>query len=168
MEFLKPKTSYKTSCFFLKNAMFCRCFWKNIDVDVFDDVLQNAKHRVYDASKDVNRPPLLARGSKFLQVPKLTSSPCPGASNLPQDSYICVSRFICAISTRRWRPKGSTCQEDGTGEVLKRRRLLRYRKWWSKPLSRCCISTMKINRLPFTCFCDEQSVSLSFITTVWW
>ena len=22
--------------------------------------------------------------------------------------------------------------------------------------------------LPFTCFCDEQSVSLSFITTVWW
>ena len=32
----------------------------------------------------------LARGSKFLQVPKLTSSPCHGASNVPQDSYICV------------------------------------------------------------------------------
>ena len=38
--------------------MFWRCFWKNIDVDVFDDVLQNAKHRAYDASNDVNRPPL--------------------------------------------------------------------------------------------------------------
>ena len=39
-----------------------RCFGdvfeKNIDDDVFDDVLQNAKHRAYDASKDVNSPPL--------------------------------------------------------------------------------------------------------------
>ena len=39
-----------------------RCFGdvfeKNIDVDVFDDVLQNAKHRAYDASNDVNRQPL--------------------------------------------------------------------------------------------------------------
>ena len=58
MGFLKPKTSCKTSCFFLNDAMFWRCFWKNIDVDVFDDVLQNAKHRAYDASNDVNRPPL--------------------------------------------------------------------------------------------------------------
>ena len=31
---------------------------KNIDVDVFDDDLQNAKHRANDASNDVNRPPL--------------------------------------------------------------------------------------------------------------
>ena len=31
---------------------------KNINVDVFDDVLQNAKHRANDASNDVNRPPL--------------------------------------------------------------------------------------------------------------
>ena len=61
MEFLKPKTSCKTSCFFLNDAMFWRCFWKNIDVDVFDDVLQNAKHRAYDASNDVNRPPLSGR-----------------------------------------------------------------------------------------------------------
>ena len=40
-----------------------RCFGdvfeeKNIDVNVFDDVLQNAKHRANDASNDVNRPPL--------------------------------------------------------------------------------------------------------------
>ena len=39
-----------------------RCFGdvfeKNIDVDIFDDVLQNAKHRANDASNDVNRPPL--------------------------------------------------------------------------------------------------------------
>ena len=38
--------------------MFQRCFKKNIDVDVSDDVLQNAKHRAYDASNNVNRPPL--------------------------------------------------------------------------------------------------------------
>ena len=62
MEFLKPKTSCKTSCFFLNDAMFWRCFWKSIDVDVFDDVLQNAKHRAYDASNDVNRPPLMRGG----------------------------------------------------------------------------------------------------------
>ena len=42
--------------------MFWRCFWKNIDVDVFDDVLQNAKHRANDAYNDVNRPPLGGRG----------------------------------------------------------------------------------------------------------
>ena len=59
MEFPKPKTSWKTSCFFLNDAIFWRCFWKNIDVDVFDDVLQNSKHRANDASNDVNRPPLL-------------------------------------------------------------------------------------------------------------
>ena len=54
MEFLKPKTSCKTSCFFLNDAMFWRCFWKNTNVNVFDDVLQNAKHR----ANNVNRPPL--------------------------------------------------------------------------------------------------------------
>ena len=37
---------------------FSDFFEKNIDVDVFDDVLQNAKHRANDASNDVNRPPL--------------------------------------------------------------------------------------------------------------
>ena len=41
-----------TSCFFLNDAMFWRCFRKTIDVDVFDDVLQNAKHCAYDASYD--------------------------------------------------------------------------------------------------------------------
>ena len=43
-----------------------RCFGdvfeKNIDVDVFDDVLENAKHRANDASNDVNRPPLGTMG----------------------------------------------------------------------------------------------------------
>ena len=33
-------------------------FEKNVDVDVLDDVLQNAKHRANDASNDANRPPL--------------------------------------------------------------------------------------------------------------
>ena len=32
-------------------------FLKNINIDVFDDVLQNAKHR----ANDVNRPPLLSK-----------------------------------------------------------------------------------------------------------
>ena len=54
MKSLKHKTSCKTSCFFQNDAMFLRFFWKNIDVNVFDDVLQNAKHR----GNDVNRPPL--------------------------------------------------------------------------------------------------------------
>ena len=38
-------------------------FEKNIDVNVFDHVPQNAKHRANDASNDVNRPPLI--GSLF-------------------------------------------------------------------------------------------------------
>ena len=50
---------FKTSCFFLNDAMF---FKKPIDVDVVDDVLQNAKHQAKDASNDVNRPPLEVGG----------------------------------------------------------------------------------------------------------
>ena len=38
--------------------MFWQCFWKTIEVNVFYDVLRNAKHRANDASNDVNRPPL--------------------------------------------------------------------------------------------------------------
>ena len=54
-----------------------RCFGdvfeKNIDVDVFDDVLQNTKHRAYDASNDVNRPPLRSRGKDDDKDPSLGS-----------------------------------------------------------------------------------------------
>ena len=47
-------------------------FEKNIDVDVFDDVLQNPKHRANDASNDVNRPPLRrARRNRRLVLCKL-------------------------------------------------------------------------------------------------
>ena len=47
-----------------------RCFGdffeeKNIDVDVFDDVLKNAKKRANDASNDVNRPPLSPPGQDY-------------------------------------------------------------------------------------------------------
>ena len=35
---------------------------KTIDINVFNDVLQNAKHQAYDASNDVNRHP---RGLQF-------------------------------------------------------------------------------------------------------
>ena len=44
---------------------------KNIDVDVFDDVLQNTKHRANDASNDVNRPPLVTgplKGKLKIQI----------------------------------------------------------------------------------------------------
>ena len=54
----RPKTSRKTSHFLLNDAMFQRCFEKNIDLDVFDDVWKKPKHRTNDASNDVNRPPL--------------------------------------------------------------------------------------------------------------
>ena len=37
----------------------CDVLEKNIDVDVFDDVLQNAKNRANDASNDINRLPLI-------------------------------------------------------------------------------------------------------------
>ena len=54
----RPKTSRKTSHFLLNDAMFQRCFEKNIDLDVFDDVWKNPKHRINDASNDGLRPPL--------------------------------------------------------------------------------------------------------------
>ena len=56
MEFPKPKTSLKTSCFFLNDAIFWRCFGKNIDVDVFDDVHQNSKHRANNATMLIAHP----------------------------------------------------------------------------------------------------------------
>ena len=61
MEFLKLKHHVKHRAF----ALTMRCFGdffeeKNINVDVFDDVLQNAKHWANDASNDVNRPPLVS------------------------------------------------------------------------------------------------------------
>ena len=59
MESLKPKTSCKTSCFFVNDAMFLK---KNVNVDVFDDVLQNAEHRANDASNDVICLPLTCHG----------------------------------------------------------------------------------------------------------
>ena len=58
----RPKTSRKTSHFLLNDAMFQRCFEKNIDLDVFDDVWKKPKHRINDASNDVNRPPLVRNG----------------------------------------------------------------------------------------------------------
>ena len=58
MEFLKHKKHVKHLAFSLTMRCFGDVFEKNIDVDVFDDVLQNAIHRANDAPNDVNRPPL--------------------------------------------------------------------------------------------------------------
>ena len=82
MEFLKPKTSCKTSGFFLNDAMFWRFFWKNINVDVFDDVLQNTKHRANDASNDVNRPPLICNARRHHVRVTVSRDTGPSASGL--------------------------------------------------------------------------------------
>ena len=72
----RPKTSRKTSHFLLNDAMFQRCFEKNIDLDVFDDVWKNPKHCAHDASNDVNRPPLPSHlPSPPAQPQPLTPSP---------------------------------------------------------------------------------------------
>ena len=55
---------------------------KNIDVDFFDNVLQNAKHRAYDASNDVNRPPLSTMAVVTLKMISLRDiSGNPGVSS---------------------------------------------------------------------------------------
>ena len=46
--------------FLLIDAMFLK---KTLPSDVFDNVLQTAKHRTNDASKDINHPPLLQHAS---------------------------------------------------------------------------------------------------------
>ena len=56
----------------------------------------------------------LARGSKFLQVPKACLSPCPGASNLPQDSYICV---LASLFVQYPRDEGQRIQHDKRMEL---------------------------------------------------
>ena len=42
---------------FPKLCNFWLCFWTTTDVNVFDDVLQNAKHCANHASNHANRPP---------------------------------------------------------------------------------------------------------------
>ena len=71
MEFLKPKTSCKTLCFFLNVVMFL----KNTDVDVFDDVLQNMQTMLMleQRSFGVFHPP---------QIPYIYSLP-PSSPNPP-------------------------------------------------------------------------------------
>ena len=75
---LAPGTSRKTSHFLLNDAMFQRCFGKNIDLDVFDDVWKKTKHRINDASNDVNRPPLdgIDYGSKMHYTPSEDRERC--------------------------------------------------------------------------------------------
>ena len=48
-----------------RSAIYAIFERKNIDIDVFDDVLQNTKHRANDASNDVNRPPPYHCGEAF-------------------------------------------------------------------------------------------------------
>ena len=71
MKFSKPKTSYKYRVSFLTMRCFGDVFEeKNIDIDVFDDVLQNTKHHANYASDDVNRPPLHSNQmSEYIYLP---------------------------------------------------------------------------------------------------
>ena len=46
----------QTLCMF---SVQCVSVQVKVVCNVFDDVLQNAKHRTFDASNDVNRPPLV-------------------------------------------------------------------------------------------------------------
>ena len=52
----RPKTSRKTSHFLLNDAMFQRCFEKKHRPQCFWRCLKKPKHRINDASNDVNRP----------------------------------------------------------------------------------------------------------------
>ena len=47
-------------------------FSKTLPPNVFDDVLQKAKHRTNDASNGVNRPPLLAVSLHYLMTTQYT------------------------------------------------------------------------------------------------
>ena len=60
VDFMKSKISCKNSELLLNDPMFLK---KTLPSDVFDNVLQTAKHRTNDASKDVNHPPLLRHAS---------------------------------------------------------------------------------------------------------
>ena len=111
----RPKTSRKTSHFLLNDAMFQRCFEKNIDLDVFDDVWKNPKHRINDASNDVNRPPLGGGHSKrnfflfqLLHIDSMSGhEKTPNLPNKAKDLKV-LRPFVCSetlIQYLIWKPK---------------------------------------------------------------
>ena len=66
-------------------------FEKNIDVDVFDDVLQNAKHHANDASNDVDRPPLPSseqKGADMFQRARRTKKQAAGRGTSRYPNWI--------------------------------------------------------------------------------
>ena len=89
----RPKTSRKTSHFLLNDAMFQRCFEKNIDLDVFDDVWKKPKHRINDASNDVNRPPLPFHGN-FTRVSRDTDVFFPRTQLIPAPRFVSVTVLL--------------------------------------------------------------------------
>ena len=91
--------------------MFWQCFWKkNIDVDVFDDVLQNSKHRAYDASNDVNHQPLPGGGGQ------LTGVKCFQAVRVKWVKTPQRKRFYCSIFIFGWKKKTSFVPR-GPGDI---------------------------------------------------
>ena len=83
------------------------CFGKNIDVDVFDDVLQNAKHRANDASNDINRLPLIYSNRQTLSsINSSYNQKRPLIGSLPfaqiYIEYILKTAWSLPSQLRRW------------------------------------------------------------------
>ena len=83
-------------CFpILNDAIFRRFFKKNIDFDVFDDVWKKPKHRINDASNDVNRPPLT--GCRYWVS-------CSSTRTSSASGFLNILLFSCAtcFDQHRW------------------------------------------------------------------
>ena len=85
---------------------------KNIDVDVFDDVLQNSKHRAYDASNDVNHQPLPGGGGQ------LTGVKCFQAVRVKWVKTPQRKRFYCSIFIFGWKKKNILRSKGSRGHIM--------------------------------------------------
>ena len=96
---------------------------KNIDVDVFDDVLQNTKHRANDASNDVNRPPLqIEAGRCNCTQLSFQSGFCSGTRNVFIACALCKSKSQ-SIKAEQW------CQIRGLSLAKPQEGLRPFYQW---------------------------------------
>ena len=96
--------------------MFQRCFEKNIDLDVFDDVWKKPKHRINDASNDVNRPPLLASGNCDLL----------GTAPFVRTCWIWYCSYFIVNYVATWHLRYCTCSFNTLASVAYLAPLLSY------------------------------------------
>ena len=88
-------------------------FWKNINVDVFDDVLKNAKHRGYDASNDVNRPPLQQGGTIGNIGQQWTAMDNIPRCNMHLWCHFCWNRFYFGVENKASALHSSSANDQG-------------------------------------------------------